>query len=81
MFNLPDHSPEPGSYVDLLKRVTQHVQQSKVGNQILEVLQKTIEQELVQQKIVLSRAERARLTRQVTKSILNDLLANMDNEK
>ena len=79
MLNPPN--PNPGSYVDLLKRMTQRVQQAKVDNQILETVQQVVEKELDQQNIVLSRPERVRLFRQVTKAVLTDMLAKLDGEK
>jgi hypothetical protein len=81
MLNPPNSYPSPGSYVDLLKRITQRVQQAKVDNQILEIVQQVVEKELDQQKIVLSRPERVRLFRQVTKTVLTELLAKLDGEK
>jgi hypothetical protein len=81
MLNPPNSYPNPGSYVDLLKRITQRVQQAKVDNQILEIVQQVVEKELDQQKIVLSRPERVRLFRQVTKTVLTELLAKLDGEK
>jgi hypothetical protein len=81
MFNPPNSYQNPGSYIDLLKRMTQRVQQAKVDNQILEIVQQVFEKELDQQKIVLSRPERVRLFRQVTKAVLIDMLAKLDSEK
>jgi hypothetical protein len=81
MLNPPDFNQNPGSYVDLLKRITQRVQQAKIDNQILESVQQVVEKELNQQKIVLSRPERLRLFRQVKKTVLTDLLAIIDSEK
>jgi hypothetical protein len=81
MFNPPNSYQNPGSYIDLLKRMTQRVQQAKVDNQILEIVQQVFEKELDQWKIVLSRPERVRLFRQVTKAILIDMLAKLDSEK
>lgn len=81
MLNPPNSSQNPGSYVDLLKRIAQRVQQTKVDNQILEIMQQATEKELAQQKIVLSRLERVRLFRQVAKAVLTDLLAKIDGEK
>ena len=57
------------------------MQQAKVDNQILEIMQRVFEKELDQQKVVLSRPERVRLFRQVTKAVLTDLLAKLDGEK
>jgi hypothetical protein len=81
MLNPPNSSQNPGSYVDLLKRLTQRVHQAKADDQILESMQQVVEKELDQQKIVLSRPERVRLFRQVTRAVLTDLLAKLDGEK
>jgi hypothetical protein len=81
MLNPPNSSQNPGSYVDLLKRLTQRVHQAKTDDQILESMQQVVEKELDQQKIVLSRPERVRLFRQVTRAVLTDLLAKLDGEK
>ena len=54
--------------------MTRRVQQNKVDNQILEILQQVFEKELGQENIVLSRPERIRLFQQVTKAILTDVL-------
>ena len=81
MLNSSNSSQNPGSYVDLLKRMTQHVQQAKVEDQILEMVQQVVERELAQQKIVLSSPERVRLFRQITKVVLTDLLTKIGGEK
>lgn len=77
MFNL---NSSDDSYFNLLKRTTQRVQQSKVEEQIAEIIQQAVEKDLSQQKIVLSRPERVRLVNWVTKAILNDVLAKMNDE-
>jgi len=61
--------------------MTQHVQQAKVEDQILEMVQQVVERELAQQKIVLSSPERVRLFRQITKVVLTDLLTKIGGEK
>ncbi len=80
MFN-PLNSQNSGSYVDLLKRITQQVQQKKVDDQMLTIMQKVFENELDKENIVLSRPERVRLFRQVTKAILTDMLGKLDDIK
>jgi hypothetical protein len=77
---LTPSNSDPGSYVDFLKRTTQHVQQTKIEDQILELIQQAVEKELDQQKIVLSRPERVKLSHQVTKAILNNVLVKMNGE-
>jgi hypothetical protein len=74
MSNRSDFYPNPGSYDDLLKRMTQRVQQNKVDDQILEILQQVFEKEFSKESLALSRPERIRLFQQVTKVILNDVL-------
>jgi len=77
MFN-PNSSE--GSYFELLKGITQRVKQEKAEDQILGLLQQAVEKELNQQHIVLSKPERVRLFHQVTKAILNDVLAKVNSE-
>jgi hypothetical protein len=77
MFNLNSFDD---SYPNLLKRITQGVQQSKVENRILEIMQQAFEKELNQQHIVLSKPERARLFYKVTKIVLDDILVKMNSE-
>lgn len=75
MLNLP---PNPfqnsNSYQDLLKRMTHNVQQNKVDEQMLIILQQVFEKELAKENIILSRPERTRLFQQITKVILTDML-------
>ncbi len=81
MFNPPNSYPNPGSYVDLLKRITQRVQQKEVDDQILEIVKQVFERELDKENIVLSRPERVRLFRQVTKAVLADVLGKIEGAK
>jgi hypothetical protein len=78
MFNSYQHS---GSYDDLLKLMTQHAQQNEIDNQILEILKQFFEQEIGKEHMVLSRPERVRLFQQVTKTILTDVLGEVDSAK
>jgi hypothetical protein len=81
MFNPPNLPHNSGSYVDLLKRMTQRVREQKVDTQILEILQQVYEKELDQENIVLSRPERVRLFQQVAKVVLTDVLGKIDGAK
>ena len=82
MINPPPKSYQnSGSYHDLLKRMTHQVQQNKVDDQILIILQQVFEKELGKENIVLSRPERVRLFRQVTKAVLTDMLGKTDDVK
>jgi hypothetical protein len=82
MINPPQNSfQNSGSYHDLLKRITHQVQENKVDDQILIILQQVFEKELGKENIVLSRHERTRLFQQITKVILTDMLGKIDNPK
>ena len=82
MINPPPKSfQNSGSYHDLLKRMTHQVQQNKVDDQILIILQQVFEKELGKENIVLSRPERVRLFRQVTKAVLTDMLGKLNDIK
>jgi hypothetical protein len=72
MVNPPNFYPNSGSYDELLKHMTQRMQQHKVDNQIFELLLQVFEKELSQGRIVLSRPERVRLFQQVSKAILTE---------
>jgi hypothetical protein len=78
MFNPPNPYQNSGSYIDLLKRMTERVQQQQVGDRLLAILQQVFENELTIGNIVLSRPERKRLFQQVTKAVLTDMLGNLD---
>jgi len=81
MLNPPNFSQSSSSYMGLLKRMTENVQQAKVDDRILQIVRQVYETELVKQKIVLSRPEIERLFRQVMKAVLTDMLAKIDDAK
>jgi hypothetical protein len=68
----------PGSYVDLRKRMLQHVQDMNVDDQIFEVLKNAYERALGQENVVLSRPERNRMFSQIMKTVLEDMLRKLD---
>ena len=73
--------PEPeslSSYVNLKKRMLQHVQAAKVNDQIFEVVQKSFEDALKAENIVLSLPERKRMLSQILKSVLEDMIKKLD---
>ena len=78
MFNSYQYS---GSYDDILKLMILHAQQNEVGHQIFEILKQFFEKELGKENRPLSRPERTRLFRQVTKAILTDVLEKIDGAK
>jgi hypothetical protein len=62
--------PEPESYysyVNLKKRMLQRVQLAKINDQIFELVQKSFEDALKAENIVLSRPERKRMLSQILK--------------
>jgi len=81
MFNPPNSYPNPGSYFDLLKRITQLVQEKKVNEQILQIVQQVFEKELNSENIVLSRPEKTRLLQQVTKAVLTETITKIPDIK
>jgi hypothetical protein len=58
--------------------MTHSVQQTKVDDRILELVQQTYEMELDKQNIALSPSERKRLFRQVLKAVLTDMLGKIE---
>ena len=78
MFNSYQYS---GSYDDILKLMILHAQQNEVDHQIFEILKQFFEKELGKENRPLSRPERTRLFRQVTKAILTDVLEKIDGAK
>jgi len=73
--------PEPeslSSYVNLKKRMLQHVQAAKVNDQIFEVVQKSFEDALKAENIILSLPERKRMLSQILKSVLEDMIKKLD---
>lgn len=68
----------PGSYVNLRKRMFQHVQDQKVNDQIFEVVKQAYERALMQENVVLSRPERNRMLSQIMKMVLEEMTRKLD---
>ena len=66
-----------GSYHNLKERMYKRVS-TNVNDQILVTLQNAYENALSLENVVLTRAERKRLFRQVTRLVLVDLINNLD---
>jgi hypothetical protein len=81
MTNPSNSYQNSGSYLDLLKRITQKVQQKKVDDKMLVIMQQVFENELDKENIVLAQPERVRLFRQVTKAVLTDMFRKLDDIK
>ena len=68
----------PGSYYNLQKRMLQRVQDAKVDDRILEIMQRAYEEALAAENIVLSRPERKRLFFQILQRVLDGMLKKLD---
>ena len=77
MFN-PISFPQPGSYSDLKKRVSQNMQSAKVDDRVFETVQNLFDKTLKSEQVVLSRPEKDRLLRQILKSVLTDMLTKLN---
>jgi hypothetical protein len=73
MFNPFSPQQDPGSYIDLRKRMFQHVQYLRVNDQIFDVVKNAYNQALIRENIILSRAEKDRLLSQIMKMVLDDM--------
>ena len=78
MLNPPDYYGNSDSFDDLLKRVTRRVREQKVDHQIVELLQQVFDKDLSKANLVLSRSDRVRLFREVSKAILTDARGKID---
>jgi hypothetical protein len=78
MLNPPNFHSGSGSDIDLLRRMTRRVRQKKVDDQILAIMQQVFETELNVESVVLSRPERVRLFRQITKTVLTEILEKIN---
>jgi protein-S-isoprenylcysteine O-methyltransferase Ste14 len=67
---------DPGSYVDLRKRLLQSVQSAKINDQIIEIIKKALETE----HVVLSRPERKRLFSQIVNLVSEDLIKKLEDD-
>ena len=72
MFNSFQHS---GSYDDLLKLMTQRAEHNEIDRKLIEILQQFFEKELEKDSMVLSRSERVRLFRELSKAILTNAIS------
>jgi hypothetical protein len=70
--------PDSGSYINLKKRVFQKVQAAGINDQIFMSVQRTFEDALTQENIILSRPERKRLLSQMLKLVLEDMAKKLD---
>ena len=78
MLNPFASQPDPGSYIDLRKRMLQHVQSLRVDDKIFEIVKNAYEHALISQTVILSRAERDRMLSQIMKMVLEDMIRKLD---
>jgi hypothetical protein len=69
---------ESGSYMDLQKRMLQRVQETKVNDRIFDAVQKSFEDALRAENIVLSLPERKRMLSQILRSVLENMIKKLD---
>ena len=78
MLNPFASQPDPGSYIDLRKRMFQRVQSLMVDDKIFEVVKNAYEHALIRENVILSRAERDRMLSQIMKMVLEDMLTKLN---
>ena len=81
MFNSSNPIPNFGSFEDLLKRMSRSMQDSGVDDWILEQPRVRFESELARENPVLSRPERVRLFQELTKAVMNRVIAQIGDPK
>jgi hypothetical protein len=69
---------ESGSYMNLQKRMLQRVQETKVNDRIFDAVQKSFEDALRAENIVLSLLERKRMLSQILRSVLENMIKKLD---
>ena len=70
---------ESGSYMNLQKGMLQRVQETKVNDRIFDAVQKSFEDALRAENIVLSLPERKRMLSQILKLVLDDMITKLEN--
>lgn len=70
--------PDPGSYIDLRKRMFQRVQSLMVNDKIFNVVKNAYEHALIRENVILSRAERDRMLSQIMKMVLEDMIKKLN---
>lgn len=78
MLNPFSPQQDPGSYVDLRKRMLQNVQYMRVNDKIFEVVKNAYEHALIRENVILSRAEKDRMLSQIMKMVLEDMVKKLN---
>lgn len=81
MTNTPDFFSPQDSYQNLLQRMTRKMREKNMVEEILQTMQRTFDNELAGENLVLSRPERVRLFKQAAKPILTEMLEKLDSMK
>lgn len=71
----------PAFEYDLSKRIVQRLRQANIEMQILEIIERVYREELVKENILLASPEKARLYFQSVKTILTDMLTDIEGDK
>jgi hypothetical protein len=74
----PQQDPSLYSYVNLQKRMLKNIQAARVNDQIFNVIQKTFEDALRHENMMLSGPEKKRMLAQIMKQVLTDMLSKLD---
>jgi hypothetical protein len=74
MLNPFGSQPDPSSYIDLRKKMFQHVQSMRVNDKIFDVVKNAYEHAVISENIVLSRGEKDRMLSQILKMVLEDMV-------
>jgi len=70
--------PDSSSYTNLKEKVFQNVQAAGINDRIFEIVQRTYDEAIAKENIVLSRLERKRLLAQIMKQTLGDMLKKLE---
>jgi hypothetical protein len=74
----PQEDPGLYAYANLQKRMLKSIQAARVNDQIFNVIQKTFEDALRHENMVLSGPEKKRMLAQIMKQVLSDMLSKLD---
>lgn len=77
MLNPFGFQPDPGSYIDLRKKLLQDVRYMRVEDKIFDAVRNAHEHALIRENVILSRAEKDRLLSQILKLVLEDMVKKL----
>ena len=73
----PEQDPGLYAYVNLRKRLLLSVQEARINDQIFSAIQKTFEEALEKENVVLSAEEKKLMLAQIMKQVLTDMLSKL----